>query len=232
MEKLGISKGCGLLQMEDALYAPLWKSPGRELVMSLIIEYVPGKNLYQAMPVFGEYKVSESEKVLKYILVQLLCLHDANIIHRDIKLENIIYDQRPNSLWPIRLIDYGFVCSKNPSLEFGQCNSVQNTGTVDYLSPEALHALINRKNYIQGPKDDIWALGMVIFRMRAPDAWKSPQNASRKELDKLLTRIVKISKAVQANNLGVSILPKLLAYNPSDRVSAKQAFDELNKTYS
>ncbi|CAK61992.1 unnamed protein product (macronuclear) [Paramecium tetraurelia] len=76
-------------------------------------------------------------------------LHSLNIIHRDLKLENILID--PSTL-KIKLIDFGYSIQTDKELSI-QC------GTHQYMAPE----LIKQQNYDN--KVDVWACGVILFRL-------------------------------------------------------------------
>jgi serine/threonine protein kinase len=223
LTKYGVSQSCGLLQYKGAVRAPLHR--GRRNVLSLLIEYVPGENLRQAMPRNG-YTVEQTREVLRQTLLQLVCLHDARLVHRDVKLENIIWDRRPGQQWPVRLIDYGFLCSTSETAEFASC-AVQQGGTIGYHSPDALDALIRGQAYTATPEDDVWALGLVALRMRAPLAWKMPEEATREELQALQLRQEKLRAKLPRLNLGIPVIAKLLETLDYDRPTALEALEML-----
>lgn len=75
--------------------------------------------------------------------------HAKNISHRDLKLENVIYNKKGE----VKLIDFGFaVHSKNKLRTF--------CGTPTYMAPE----IVKKREY-RGSKVDIWALGVLLYRM-------------------------------------------------------------------
>ena len=76
-------------------------------------------------------------------------LHSLNILHRDIKDENIIIDQN----FHIKLIDFG-------SATFMEDGKMFSTfyGTTEYCSPEVLAG-----NKYQGPELEVWSLGVTLF---------------------------------------------------------------------
>ena len=78
-------------------------------------------------------------------------LHDNNVAHRDIKLDNILLDGHGN----IKLGDFG-VSRKIEENEilFEQC------GTPAYIAPE----IISDEGYKEGTVD-IWSAGVVLFAM-------------------------------------------------------------------
>jgi serine/threonine protein kinase len=74
-----------------------------------------------------------------------------SIVHRDLKLENIIVDNRNN----LKLIDFGFAVQTYPGQKLKTC-----CGTPSYMAPE----ICQRKEY-SGYATDIWALGVIGFIM-------------------------------------------------------------------
>jgi len=78
-------------------------------------------------------------------------LHSQHIIHRDIKLENVLFDSQHN----VKLIDFGFsVQCKEPKTLKVFC------GTPSYMAPE----IVRRSEYLGKPVD-MWSLGVVLFAM-------------------------------------------------------------------
>lgn len=87
-------------------------------------------------------------------------MHMQGIIHRDIKLENILVDQRENvdtkKLEPVvKLIDFGLAmrAEKNPPMK-------DFCGTPNYVAPE----ILSGEEY-EGKPADCWALGVVLYLM-------------------------------------------------------------------
>ncbi|OHS99827.1 CAMK family protein kinase [Tritrichomonas foetus] len=113
--------------------------------VALILEYCSNGSLMQNLP-------SSTEVLHKYIYQ--ICraieyLHvNANIVHRDLKAENILLDDEDN----IKLADFGL--SK-------KCDTVLQTrcGSPLHVSPEVV------LGKVYDAKTDIWSLGIVIYYM-------------------------------------------------------------------
>jgi tRNA A-37 threonylcarbamoyl transferase component Bud32 len=92
-----------------------------------------------------------SEKMCRHIARELcyglVALHDRNLIHRDIKLANILL----STSGAVKICDFGLLYKCRPG---EPCRMA--SGTLKYFSPERLD-----NSY--GPKADIWALGIILF---------------------------------------------------------------------
>ncbi|KAB8333803.1 protein kinase [Scytonema tolypothrichoides VB-61278] len=119
----------------------------------LVQEYIDGHDL--SNEIFSGNKLSEAQvrQLLKEILEVLTIAHNKNIIHRDIKAQNLM---RRNSDGKIVLIDFGTVKEisqlKNNPQEL--TNSRFIVGTPGYMPMEQLHGYPNLSS-------DIYAVGML-----------------------------------------------------------------------
>ena len=76
-------------------------------------------------------------------------LHQNKIVHRDLKLDNILIDEQRR----IKLIDFGF------SVHAGADQKLNLfCGTPHYMDPD-----ISRKKEYNGHAADVWALGVILF---------------------------------------------------------------------
>lgn len=97
-----------------------------------------------------------SETYAKYFFSQMLrglaALHRTQIIHRDIKMENLMLD----ATGQIKIVDFGVSCRwKAGTRIFEQC------GTPAYIAPEIIR---DRRGYT-GTACDLWSAGCCLFAM-------------------------------------------------------------------
>lgn len=100
--------------------------------------------------IFTENHIS---KLFLPIILAIKILHNNNIIHRDIKLENIFCTTNDPNNMNLILGDFGFCSVWN---DYKWKNS--QIGSPFYAAPE----LYTNKLY-KGPEVDIWALGITLF---------------------------------------------------------------------
>ena len=119
-------------------------------VIFLVMEYVPGITLRDAMNDFGALDSKKALEIIEPLTDALAAAHSAGILHRDLKPENVFLSDGGK----VKLGDFGLA---REITEHTQTGSV--VGTVAYLSPELV---------LRGQADarsDIYSLGVMIFEM-------------------------------------------------------------------
>lgn len=113
-----------------------------------VLQFIPGKTLH-------DHLLNHQRLPLKQILQQIASglahIHGRGIVHRDIKLDNIMMDQNHH----IKIIDFSLAA-------FYKINGQLCTfcGSIPFCSPE----VIKRIPYI-GPEIDVWSFGIVMYAL-------------------------------------------------------------------
>ena len=121
----------------------------------IIMEYINGGNLFS----YIKKRRKLSEKVAKFLFRQIILgikhIHSQLIVHRDIKLENILIDMNNN----IKICDFGIgiILSSEDQDLYSQC------GTPLYIAPEII--LSNKEKGYKGFPVDIWSAGIALYLM-------------------------------------------------------------------
>jgi len=85
------------------------------------------------------------------MLLAVAYLHANQIVHRDLKLENFLYEKKDSN--HLKLIDFGFAKFWDRSTKMTQA-----CGSVHYVAPEVLC-----KKYTE--KCDLWSLGVIVYML-------------------------------------------------------------------
>src|SRR5437868_6543953 len=112
------------------------------------MEYIGTTSLHGFLKGQPDRKLSEEQAkpIFKQIVEAIAHCHKNNTVHRDVKMENVLIDDKKQ----VKLIDFGFsiLITKDKTLNVF-------CGTPSYMSPE----LASKKEYV-GQYADIWALGI------------------------------------------------------------------------
>ncbi|EDV54305.1 serine/threonine-protein kinase GG21441 isoform X1 [Drosophila erecta] len=119
--------------------------------MYLVLEYVSGGDLFDAITQVTRFSESQSRIMIRHLGAAMTYLHSMGIVHRDIKPENLLVklDEHGNVL-ELKLADFGLACEVNDLL-YAVC------GTPTYVAPEILLEV----GY--GLKIDVWAAGIILY---------------------------------------------------------------------
>ena len=120
----------------------------------LVMKYMPGASLKQAIQTRGPIPYPEALSILEQTGQALDYIHAKNVIHRDLKPGNILFDE----YGVVRLSDFGLA----KALEGGDSASTTSAsfaGTPPYTAPELW------RNQGVSPASDLYSLGCIFFEM-------------------------------------------------------------------
>uniref|UniRef100_A0A0B6ZQP0 non-specific serine/threonine protein kinase n=1 Tax=Arion vulgaris TaxID=1028688 RepID=A0A0B6ZQP0_9EUPU len=117
----------------------------------LVLDYAQGGELYDYLNRMGQLAESEARRIFRQIVSAIHYCHQNDIVHRDLKLENIILDDKGN----VKIADFGLA-------NYYSHNSTLKTfcGSPLYASPE----IVNGNPY-HGPEVDVWSLGVILYTL-------------------------------------------------------------------
>ncbi|TBU09258.1 Kin1-like serine/threonine-protein kinase [Hamiltosporidium magnivora] len=117
----------------------------------LVFEYIKGKQLLDLVARNGALSENDSRRFFRQILSAVGYIHNNSIVHRDLKIENILIDDDGNA----KILDFGLS-------NFYDNKRLLNTfcGSLYFAAPE----LLMGRQY-SGPEIDIWSLGIILYVM-------------------------------------------------------------------
>ncbi|XP_019631077.1 PREDICTED: uncharacterized protein LOC109474996 [Branchiostoma belcheri] len=125
-------------------------------VVNIFMQFIPGGTLASLLARFGVLEEGVVSRYTRQILIGVEYLHNNNIIHRDLKGNNIML--MPNGV--IKLIDFG--CARRVCERLSVSNSQvlkSMRGTPYWMAPE----VVSESGY--GVKSDMWSVGCTVFEM-------------------------------------------------------------------
>ena len=189
---------------------------GTDEAYYIVNEYCSGGELFEkAVGYLSETQISV---IFKQILSGLSYLHSNNIVHRDLKLENILISDKEyvemtgEEYFDIKIIDFGNARIFDKNLTG---NSI--VGSSYYIAPEVFKRNYNREC-------DLWSAGVILYMLivgSPPFDGKSDKQI----MSSIKTGIFNKQKErwVNASLEVKDLISKLLVYEPSKRLTANEA---------
>ena len=160
-----------------------------------------------------------SPKEIREILLQLnnvfRIMNENNIVHRDIKLHNILvkYLNKEKTKFKVLLSDYGV----SNQLSSMTKKYKTHAGSQIIMAPE----ILSLQKYDN--KCDLWSLGVIIYQLytKKPPYIGKSENAILQRIDQLGQSVLKVIDDAKLKDL----LSKILVKNPEQRISWKEYFE-------
>lgn len=159
-------------------------------------------------------------RLVVQVLEALVYLHERGIVHRDVKLENVLCESRDmrekGAAFAVKLADFGYV--NFVTREEARCLS-SLVGTPVYVAPE----IIKRENY--GREVDMYAAGVMLYRMLSGVYPFDGGKDDEKTMAMALKGEVHFDEGVWADISGQckKFLKLLLEKRPEKRMTAKES---------
>lgn len=174
----------------------------------LVLEYVPGGDMegYIENKPDGRLTETKSRALFRQIVSGVDYLHKNSIIHRDIKPANVMLDDTHSIP---KLIDFGFTTAYD-----NEKAMYSFLGSPHYAAPELLQGI-----KYDGPKVDIWSLGVTLFTMLTGTLPFQAQT-----MEALLNLIVNAQFEIPAYvPAGVAdLMKKMMVVDPHTRLSMEE----------
>ena len=197
----------------------------------IVMEFCNGGELSKALEKYIEkYGKPFSEEIVQHLMRQIIdafkFMHERKIIHRDVKLDNILLnyeteeDKKNLNLMKaqVKIIDFGFSCKIDKSgLQFTALGSPIN---MDPIILKKLNSSSKKERQLgYNQKADIWSLGTICYEMLIG---KSAFDAD--DMEDLVNKIENGSYNVPTNlsHEVVSFLNGMLQYEGNNRLTADQ----------
>eukprot|EP00826_Nyctotherus_ovalis_P049644 TRINITY_DN6015_c0_g6_i1.p1 TRINITY_DN6015_c0_g6~~TRINITY_DN6015_c0_g6_i1.p1 ORF type:complete len:345 (-),score=81.09 TRINITY_DN6015_c0_g6_i1:67-1101(-) len=120
----------------------------------MVMEFAGGGELKQHLISKGQQSESEARRILLQLLSAIGYCHSLNVVHRDLKLENILFADAKRRR--VKVVDFGIA-----GLVQDDKAEKSRAGSLRYMAPE----VISRENIEARPSLDVWSMGCVLFAL-------------------------------------------------------------------
>lgn len=128
----------------------------------IIMEYLGGGELLDALlskekthdGLEAHYSEQDARMIFKQIIAGVKYMHDKGIVHRDLKLENLLLSKR-GDIRSIKIADFGL------AKKYAQAALSTICGTPQYVAPEIIRG--GSTPYTYDSQCDLWSCGIILF---------------------------------------------------------------------
>lgn len=187
-------------------------------ILFMVMEYVDGFTLKEYIQKYSPIDVHEALNIMKQVTSAIAHAHANDLVHRDIKPQNILIDTYGN----VKVTDFGIAVALSAT-SLTKTNAV--LGSVHYLSPEQARGGMATK------KSDIYSLGIVLFELltgRLPFSGQTPVSIALKHLQSDIPSVKRFNE--QTPQSVENIVLKATTKNPFHRYETVYDMEEAIET--
>lgn len=123
--------------------------------LALVMDFVAGGTLRDRLIAAGTLPPSEAAHLLSQVAAALTQAHELGVVHRDVKPDNILLEDRPDGGAQVKLTDFGIARVLDTA---GLTTPHAIMGTPHYMAPESATGVVD-------PAADVYAVGVVLFEL-------------------------------------------------------------------
>ena len=177
---------------------------------SLVMELCEGGELFERIVKRKRLNEKDAAEILFKLTHAISHCHSRNIVHRDLKAENVLFETKSENKNDVKIIDFGLARKK------GSHNMHSIVGTPCYVAPEVLDGTYDKKC-------DMWALGILTYVMLYG---KYPFDDENKRVlfDKIKNQEPKYNTSLISSE-ALNVIQSLLTKDPTKRPDANNLLD-------
>jgi serine/threonine protein kinase len=125
----------------------------------LTMEFVDGETLGQRVRLAGALPVEEARELGRAMLLGLRAAHDAGVLHRDLKSDNVMLRAEDGDESSAVILDFGLARALDEDSRHASASNPNLVGTFGYIAPEQLEGRPH------STASDVYSFGVVWFEM-------------------------------------------------------------------
>lgn len=118
----------------------------------MIMEAARGGELLDYLKKKDQMPEPLARRLILQVIQAMLYCHSRGVVHRDLKLENVLFWSKDEDDMMVKVIDFGIA---------GVATEKVDAGTLSYMAPECLEKVAAATS----PAIDCWAIGIMLYTM-------------------------------------------------------------------
>ncbi|KAI8073091.1 kinase-like domain-containing protein [Gongronella butleri] len=185
----------------------------------LVLEYVEGGELFDFVQEKRMLDVNGNvdEPLVRGLFVQLAdvvqWMHTQNVVHRDLKIENVLLSTDDNGQATLKITDFGLARVIDPA----QPMLTTRCGSEEYAAPEIVQGI----GY-DGRKTDTWALGIILYALLVASLPFKSKNGSSSVTHlfyQIMEATLRWPKTLALSDAAKQVVQALLMRRPEQRIA-------------
>jgi len=178
----------------------------------MVMEYCSGGDLSARFP----YPEHQAAIIVRQILSAVAYLHSKNVVHRDLKLENVVFvDESPSA--PVKLIDFG-LATKYLSDEYKTMR--ERVGTLYSMAPQVIQGVYDKAC-------DLWSVGVISYMLLSGGEPPFDGDTRQEMIDSIMRCKYSFREENSAwknvSREAKNFIGALLKMDPKERLTARRA---------
>jgi serine/threonine protein kinase len=170
----------------------------------MIMEAAMGGELYHYLKKYDKMTEIVARNIILQVVQAMLYCHSRGVVHRDLKLENVMFKNKNEEDLVVKVIDFGIA---------GVAEEKVDAGTLSYMAPECLEKVAADTS----PAIDVWAIGVMFYAMIFGTLPFSAED-ERTLVKQIKNDQVKFPKSSPITPEGKEVIKAMLQKDPTKRI--------------
>ena len=188
----------------------------------MVRERLEGRSLGALLRREGRMEAPRAIKIASGIAQSLIEAHAQDLIHRDLKPDNIFLVRTSGDPDFVKVLDFGIAKFLRDSTSSGVTRTGEALGTPQYMSPEQTGALRDLTTAA-----DIYSLGVMLFEVLAGSAPYDGGSDIEVMMKHLNEAVPDLPKGVVVPSTLRDLIARMMSKGPLERPSAEEVLEEL-----
>lgn len=194
----------------------------------LALDLVAGGEMFDHLVKLGAYSEADAARLVREVARALAFLHGIDVVHGDLKPENLMLSTQQASDAVIKLVDFGCsqVLAEDSTIDVSESKKLAQTPA--YSPPEVLG--VNKPDIMESSVD-MWALGVILFIMLTGlhpfdlNGKTSDEEIARRILEHEAPPLRDSPITAHLSDSAIDLMEKLMAWDPEERITALQMLE-------
>ena len=195
----------------------------------LVMDLVSGGEMFDHLINNGAYSEFDAARLVREVASALAFLHGIDIVHGDLKPENLMLSSKKASDAVIKVVDFGCAEVTDRGSPFFEAGTHIAANTPGYSAPE----VIDKRNRLTqlAPSMDMFSIGVIVYIMLVgahpfdPDGTATDEELNQQVLSKKGPPLRNNPMTAHLSPSAIDLIEKLTHWNPKKRLTAQGMLD-------